>query len=195
MGHDQEPGRAVAALPQELGEDLVDVRELVARDREERLAPLPHEDDGSRHREPSESHGRRGPAFARSGTHEVSPALPSGGPLTVTVPRLSERESSVRSTADVRRATTRLLRNLSPMPYADDPDGISCDAVEEAVRGHDDFTVGKLGELREDATRLGEPLQPVQRTFGALPEPSGSAQDHHAGCTRPRQGTASDRQA
>ena len=51
VGHDEEPRRAVGALAQELPEDLVDVREHVARDGEHRLAPLPQEEEGPAHRE------------------------------------------------------------------------------------------------------------------------------------------------
>ena len=47
------------------------------------------------------------------------------------------------------------------MPYADDPNGLACNAIEEAVRGHDDLAIGKVGEFRKDTTRLGKPQQGI----------------------------------
>ena len=63
-------------------------------------------------------------------------------------------------------AKPRLLRYLSAVPDRDDPNGLACDAVEEAIRGDDD-------ELREDATGFGKPLEPAQHGLGALLEPPG----------------------
>jgi hypothetical protein len=47
------------------------------------------------------------------------------------------------------------------MPYADDPDGLAGNAIEEAVRGHDDLAIGKVEEFGKGTTRLGKPLQPT----------------------------------
>jgi hypothetical protein len=58
-------------------------------------------------------------------------------------------------------ATPRFSGNLSAVPYADDPDGLACNAIEKAVWGHDDLTVREIREFRKDTTGLGKPLQPA----------------------------------
>jgi hypothetical protein len=58
-------------------------------------------------------------------------------------------------------ATARFLRNLSPMPHANDPGGLTCDTIEKAVRCHDNLPIGKVGEFGKNTTRLGKLLKPA----------------------------------
>ena len=57
------------------------------------------------------------------------------------------------------------------MPYRDDPDCLALDAIEQAVRGNDDFSIGKLGKFGKDATGARKPLEPTQHSFSSLSEP------------------------
>jgi hypothetical protein len=45
------------------------------------------------------------------------------------------------------------------VPHPDDPDGLTGDAIEEAVRGHEDLAIGKIGEPGKDTAGPRKPLQ------------------------------------
>ncbi len=47
------------------------------------------------------------------------------------------------------------------MPYADDPNGVTGNAIEKSVRGNDDLAVKEVGKLRKDTTGVGKPFQPA----------------------------------
>ena len=53
----------------------------------------------------------------------------------------------------------RLARKLCPVPDRDHPNDPVLDAVEEAVRRDDEFSVRQFGELRNRAARLRKTLK------------------------------------
>jgi hypothetical protein len=61
------------------------------------------------------------------------------------------------------------------MPDPDNPNGLACDAVEEAVRADDDLPIRKIRKLRKNATGFREPLEPAQRSLSPLLEPPGAS--------------------
>ena len=66
----------------------------------------------------------------------------------------------------------RTLRKSCCVPNRHDPNDLLSHAVEEAVRTHDHFAVGKIRELRHDTAGFGIALESAQDLFRPPAEPS-----------------------
>jgi hypothetical protein len=69
--------------------------------------------------------------------------------------RLNFRKSSVHA----------LLGKLGSMPYGNNPDCVSFNAVEETIWRYDHFSVGDLWELRNHSAGIRKVFQPAQDLF------------------------------